>query len=189
MKNISLILSVFLTLAACTPNKPTPEITLKSEPNLEPTKPAEPEMETVDYFSGKNGSLEGFTCPSIVVPGVGIGSIVLNMPKGNLLQSGLKIKQFKNSTEDFLVGPFLVTLANDKVVQIEAEPAFIQCLEYAGKPIPANSTIEQLQKIFPHCKKLESRRGGNVSACDKIEIRQGGLATNSPLISISSPQQ
>lgn len=173
------ILAAALFLCSCTSEKSPEALPVVASNQAVP-------IETVEFFSGKNGSQEGIKCPIKIVPGKSIGPIEIGMPKGNLLQIGLGIKQLKDSPNNILVGPYMVTMANEKIFQAAAEIAYLKnCVELGNQPIPQDATFDQLKKILPNCGNTESSFGGNVSKCDGIIIKQGSGQDSVPVIEIS----
>ena len=70
-----------------------------------------------------------------ISPRRSIGPIQIGMHRENLNSTGLQIKQQNNSPDNLLVGPLMVTINNNVVTQISAQPKYMQdrCLVFEGK--------------------------------------------------------
>lgn len=181
---LTILLSTVLT--ACWDINRTTQDLRPQNKESEPLKNTTPHVETVDFFSGKNGDQAGIQCPVEIKPGEFIGPIELYMPRQNIFATGLKVKQLKGSPDNYLVGPFQVVITNGSVTQVAVEPAYLKqgCLKYDNKTIGQNATMAELRSTFEDCKPIDMRKGGGRSECTSITISQGSIRDAKPTLTI-----
>jgi hypothetical protein len=133
------------------------------------------------------GSLKNVTCPIEVVPYQSIGPLRIGMTKNEVQALGMEMRGVQGIDGYFIVGMYTVQFLSDKLFLIEAELKDLpDCMSYQKTKIKKSFDEKKLAKIFPVCKEMEIRFGGNIIECSGVTISIGGWGgkQKSPMLKV-----